>query len=150
LLGTPARFAQDQEIAQPTSINFGDQLLLHGFDLPRTISAGERLPVTLFWTALSPMNVRYRTFVHLVGPDGERFGQHDDDPACRLLTTDMRPGQESSRQFRVPVDPETPPGTYHVLVGVYHPATFERLPIWNNLVQNSPGDSLVLGEVRVK
>ena len=96
------------------------------------------------------MDIRYRAFVHLVGPDDVRWGQHDDDPACRLLTTDMRPGQSSSRQFRLPIDPATPPGEYTVILGIYHPDTFERLDIWDNLAQQSPGNSVILGQVKVE
>jgi hypothetical protein len=96
------------------------------------------------------MDIRYRGFMHLLGPDGTRRGQHDDDLACRLLTTDMRPGQRSSRQFRVPIDPATPPGEYSLVFGLYDPATLKRLEIWDNLAGQSPGDSIVLGQVRVE
>jgi len=37
-----------------------------------------------------------------------------------------------------------------VVIGLYHPDTFERLPIWDNIAQNSPGDSFVIGPVRVE
>jgi 4-amino-4-deoxy-L-arabinose transferase-like glycosyltransferase len=150
LLATPGRFAEGDTISQPASMNFGDKLLLRGFDLPDTVTHGSPLPVTLYWEALAPMEVRYRGYVHLIDADGVRWGQHDDDPACRLLTSDMRPGQTSSRQFRVPVAPDIPPGLYQVEIGVYHPDTFAKLPIWDNLLQNSPGDSLVIGQVQVE
>ena len=150
VLATPARFAQDEDIGQAASLNFGDKLLLRGFTLSQTVSPGTRLPVLLYWQALAPMEIRYRAFVHLIGPDGATIGQHDDDPGCRLITPDMRPGMPSARQFRVPVDPQTPPGEYLVVIGVYHPDTFARLPIWDNQAQNSPGDSFVIGTVRVE
>jgi hypothetical protein len=143
--------AQDETISHPASYNFGDKLLLRGYDLPQTTAhPGDMLPVTVYWESLNPMELRYRGFVHLVGAGETRWGQHDDDPACRLLTTEMRPGQHSSRQFRLPIDPATPPGDYQILFGLYDPATFERLPIWDNLANQSPGDSLVLGQVRVE
>jgi len=149
LLATPARFAQADAFSRPASLNFGDKLLLRGFDLPATARAGELLPVTLYWQSLALMDVRYRTFVHLEGDQNSLWGQHDDDPGCRLITTDMLPGMTSSRQFRVPVAPTTPPGEYKVVVGLYRPDTQERLPIWNNTAQNSPGDSITLGTVRI-
>lgn len=150
-LATPARFAQADPIEQITSLNFGDKLLLQGYTLSqKTASPGDMLPVTVYWEALAPMEIRYRGFVHLIGPDGSRWGQHDDDPACRLLTTDMRPGQRSSRQFRVPVDPATPPGQYELVLGLYDPATLERLDIWDNLAGRSAGNSLVLGQVKIE
>jgi 4-amino-4-deoxy-L-arabinose transferase-like glycosyltransferase len=150
-LATPARFAQSETGSQSTSLDFGHQLRLHSYDLPApTAQPGDLLPVTLYWQSLAPMEIRYRGFVHLVDQNGTLWGQHDDDPACRLLTTDMFPGQRSSRQFRLPVAPTTPPGQYQIIVGLYHPDTLERLEIWDNLSGQSVGDSIVLGQVNVK
>lgn len=149
-LATPGRFAQSENAGQPVSLNFGDKLLLSGYNLPTVARPGERLPVTVYWQSLAPMEVRYRAFVHLVDHQEGRWGQHDDDPACRLLTTDMHPNQRASRQFRVPVDPQTPPGNYRVVLGLYHPDTLKRLDIWDNLAQQSLGNSVTLGEVTIK
>lgn len=149
-LVTPARMAQDENITHPASYNFGDKLLMRGYELSHTTAhLGDLIPVTVFWQASTLMDIRYRAFMHLVGPDGQRWGQHDDDPACRLLTTEMRPGQDSSRQFRLPVDPATPPGDYQIVFGLYDPATQARLPIWDNLAGQSPGDSVILGQVKI-
>ncbi|MCL4297619.1 MAG: glycosyltransferase family 39 protein [Anaerolineae bacterium] len=149
-LTTPARMARDEIISQPASLNFGDKLLLRGYDAPPSPAhPGDLLPVTVYWESLAPMEIRYRGFVHLVGPNDTRWGQHDDDPACRLLTTEMRPGQRSSRQFRLPVDPATPPGNYQIVFGLYDPATLQRLPVWDNLAGRSPGDRVVLGQLTI-
>ncbi len=151
LLATPARFAQAEPMSQTSSLNFDDKLLLRGYDLPRqTARPGQRVPVTVYWEALAPMEIRYRGFVHLVGPDQSRWGQHDDDPACRLLTSDMRPGQHSSRQFRLPVQPDTPPGEYEIVFGLYDPNTLERLEIWDRGTGQPIGTSLVLGRITVE
>ncbi|MEW5958310.1 MAG: hypothetical protein AB1801_11330, partial [Chloroflexota bacterium] len=150
-LATPARFAQAEHITRAASFNFGDRLLLRGYDLPApTARPGDLLPVTVYWESLAPMDVRYRGFVHLIGPENSRWGQHDDDPACRLLTTDMRPGQRSFRQFRLPIDPATPPGDYQLVFGLYNPGTLERLEIWDNQTQQAAGSSLILGRVTVQ
>lgn len=148
-LATPARFAAADAIENPASLNFGDKLLLRGYNLPTVAQPGSLLPVTVYWDALAPMETRYRAFVHLVDDQGNRWGQHDEDPACRLLTNEMHPGQESSRQFRIPVDPVTPPGLYQIVLGVYHPDTLERLDIWDNQAGLSPGNSVVLGQVQI-
>jgi hypothetical protein len=149
-LATPARFAQTENISRPVSLNFGNKLRLRGYNLPPTGKIDQFLPVTVYWQSLAPMDIRYRAFVHLLDAEGIRQAQHDDDPACRLLTTDMRPGQHSSRQFRLPINPITTPGEYTVVLGLYQPDTFERLDIWDNLAQQSPGNSIVLGQVRVE
>jgi hypothetical protein len=149
-MATPARFAQEESPTYPASFNFGDKLLLRGYDLPQAVvHPGDLLPVTVYWESLAPMEIRYRGFVHLVDTNGTRWGQHDDDPACRLLTTDMRPGQRSARQFRLPVAPDSPPGDYQIIFGLYHPDTFERLPIWDNLTGQPAGDHLILGQVQI-
>jgi len=151
LLATPARFAQADPIHQTTSLNFDDKLLLEGYNQPiNTAHAGQLLPVTVFWSALAPMNIRYRAFIHLVDAAGNRWAQHDDDPACRLLTTDMRSGQTSSRQFRLPIDPTTPPGSYQLILGMYEPESFQRLPIWDNVNQQTVGDVFTLGTVTIQ
>jgi phosphate starvation-inducible membrane PsiE len=151
LLATPARFAQGEMIQQSASLNFGDKLLLKGYNIPReTVQPAELLPVTVFWETLAPMEIRYRAFMHMVDEAGNRWAQHDDDPACRLLTTEMRPAQDSSRQFRLSIDPATPPGEYQILLGLYDPADFQRLNIWDNLGNQPAGDSIVLGTVRVE
>ncbi len=148
-LATPARYAAGDIIETSTSFNFGDKIELTGYNLPATAQAGAVLPVTVYWQGLAPMDVRYRAFVHLVDTGGGRWGQHDDDPACRLLTTDMRAGQQASRQFQLPIASDTPPGTYRLILGLYHPDTLERLPIWDNQTQQSPGDSLELGHITI-
>jgi hypothetical protein len=150
-LATPARFAQAEPINHPASLNFGDRLLLRGYNLPDidAVQPGDLLPVTVYWGALTSMETRYRSFVHLIDPNGNRWSQHDDDPACRLLTTDMQPGQESAREFRLPIAADTPPGEYQIVLGLYHPDTLARLEIWDNQSAQNIGDSVTLGTVTV-
>lgn len=151
-LATPARFAREHTGQQATAFNFGgDRLRLIGYDLPgKSFQPGELIPITVYWESLAPMAVRYRGFMHLVGPDGALWGQHDDDPACRLMTTEMRPGQRASRQFRLPVAPEALPGEYQVVFGLYDPTTGERLGIWDAQAGQPAGDSLILGKVKIE
>lgn len=150
LLATPARFAQGESIQVVTAFNFGDKLDLRGYNLPPSpVQPGDLLSVTVFWESLTPMTVRYRAFVHLLDEQGNLWAQHDDDPACRLLTTEMRPGQTSSRQFRLRLDPTTPPGEYQLRLGLYDPADVSRLSIWDNLTHQTVGDSLLLGTIQV-
>jgi len=96
--------------------------------MPRVrLAPGETLALTLHWQALAPMDIRYRAFVHV---ESDRiWGQHDDDPVCRVRTDEWRPPQSGAGQFRVALDPATPPGTYPVTVGIYDPESGERLAI---------------------
>ena len=150
-LASPARFAREETGRTPTAVNFGgDRLRLLGYDFPdNSFEAGELIRVAVYWETLAPMATRYRAFMHLVDENGGLWGQHDDDPACRLLTTDMRPGQRSSRQFRLPIDPQTPPGHYTIILGLYNPDTLERLEIWDAGAEQNVGDHLVLGQITI-
>ncbi|PWH13827.1 MAG: hypothetical protein DDG58_13380 [Ardenticatenia bacterium] len=125
-MATPARYTHDSQGEHPLHIVWGERLLLRGYDISATrLKPGERLELALYWQALAPMSVRYRAFVHV---ERERiWGQHDDDPVCRLRTDEWRPPQSGVGQFRVSLDPDTPPGRYPVLVGVYDPETGVRL-----------------------
>jgi hypothetical protein len=125
---TPQRYAQEPPVEYPLHVTFGGKLLLRGYGVNTTrLAPGQTLALTLHWQAIAPMDVRYRAFVHV---ETERmWGQHDDDPVCRLRTDEWRPPQSGAGQFRVTLDPATPPGKYPVTVGVYNPESGERLEI---------------------
>jgi 4-amino-4-deoxy-L-arabinose transferase-like glycosyltransferase len=123
---TPERYIIGQAPQHPLQVTFGGMLRLQGYDLPqRQINAGETLSLSLYWQGLSEMDVRYRVFVHVEGE--QMYGQHDDDPVCRLRTDEWRPPQSGKGQFRLTIAPETPTGVYPITVGVYNPETGERL-----------------------
>jgi len=123
---TPQRYTQEATPQVPLQVTFGEQLLLRGYDLSTTrLRPGQTLAVNLYWQARAAMNVRYRAFVHV--ETDRLWGQHDDDPVCRLRTDEWRPPQFGMGQFRVTLDPATPPGSYPLTVGIYDPDTWERL-----------------------
>jgi len=125
---TPGRYVEGPSPEHPLDVTFGGTLLLRGYDLkPAQIPAGGTLELTLHWQAIAPMETRYRTFVHV--ETDRMWGQHDDDPICRARTDELRSSQTGAGQFRVTLDPATPPGVYLVTVGVYDPETWERLEI---------------------
>ena len=125
---TPERYSRAATGQHPQSLDFGGKLLLQGYDAnTTTLKPGQTLAVNLYWKSLAPMDIRYRAFVHV--ETDRMWGQHDDDPACRLRTDEWRPDQEAVGQFRVTLAPDTPPGTYPVTVGLYHPETWERFEI---------------------
>jgi hypothetical protein len=93
------------------------------------------------------MSVRYRAFVHV--ESDRMWGQHDDDPVCRLRTDEWRPPQAGVGQFRVRLDPTTPPGVYPLTVGVYNADTGERLEAVDE--QGQPlGSVIVLTRITVE
>ncbi len=146
---TPERFARQNTPSRPVEAQFGPAIKFLGFDLPAAeVTAGETLAVNLYWQALAPPGDRYRAFVHLT--DGQTlWAQQDDDPACRLPTTVWRAGQRGMGQFRLAVRPDTPPGRYPLVIGLYQADTLERLKITAGAGQ--PGDDFLwLGDVEVR
>jgi 4-amino-4-deoxy-L-arabinose transferase-like glycosyltransferase len=147
LAATPHRFAVSDRPDQLVTAQFGEVGMLSGFALSgQQVVAGEVLSVNLYWEGITETDTAYRAFVHL----GENpvWGQHDDDPACRLPTTAWRSGQTTVGQFRVVPSPETPPGNYPLVVGLYDPVTSERLNILDAYGQPA-GNSLILTTVEV-
>ncbi|HLZ08993.1 MAG TPA: glycosyltransferase family 39 protein, partial [Chloroflexota bacterium] len=102
------------------SVNFGNKLQLHGYDLNSPVlSAGSKGRITLYWDALVAPAYDYIVSVRLT--DGRNYWwRHDDRPAAfNYPTTYWRVGQivAGQREFEIPAG--TPPGTYSIEIGVY-------------------------------
>jgi 4-amino-4-deoxy-L-arabinose transferase-like glycosyltransferase len=144
---TPGRFIAGGQPAQALVARFGQVAQLTGFALSdQQVAAGGVLSVYLFWRSLAETEVGYRAFLHL-GEDPV-WGQHDDDPACRLPITLWRTGQDTVGQFRVVPSPETPAGDYPLVLGLYDPTTGQRLPV-SDAQGQAVGDSLILTTVHL-
>ena len=80
--------------------------------------------LTLYWQTSAPLDTDYTVFVHGLSAEGELVGQADGPPlAGHYATTAWGPGEivQDSR-------PLPPGGRY--LVGLYDPASGERLPAY--------------------
>ena len=147
-LATPERFTQQSQPTQPVGTQFGPAILFMGYDLPTpTVAAGKTLYLNLYWQALQPPEVDYRAFVHLTGGT-TLWGQQDDNPVCRLPASIWRPGQRGVGQFRLSLKPETPPGRYPLIIGLYQAETLERLKITGGAGQTGD-DFLWLADIEV-
>jgi hypothetical protein len=140
-LATPEQYSRQAEPAEDVGTRFGPAIQLEGYELlTPTVAPGETLYIDLYWRALDRPGDNYRAFVHLT--DGTNlWGQQDDTPACRLPTSIWRARQRGVGQFRLPVDPLTPPGRYALIVGLYQAETLERLEIVAGVGQ--PGDDFL-------
>jgi hypothetical protein len=146
---TLRRFTVQNEPAQAVGTQFGPHILFKGYDLLTPVVApGETLYLNLYWQALANPGQDYRAFVHLT--DGTTlWGQQDDTPACRLPTSIWRANQHGMGQFRLPVKPDTPPGRYPLIIGLYQAGNLERLKITGGVGQIGD-DFLWLGDIEVK
>ena len=107
--------------------DFGDDLRLLGYDLA---CSGDSLTVTLHWQARQRMETAYKMFVHLLAPDGSLVAQADVIPHNWSYPTNWwEAGEVVSDEITLPLE-GVPPGRYRFAVGVYDPATGERLPAY--------------------
>jgi hypothetical protein len=106
---------------------FGGAIELVGYTLdePRP---GEALDIRLVWRALEPIDADLTVFVHLLGPDGQAWGQDDREPGhASFRTSAWRVGD-------VVVDRHEPPlsaaatGSVSACIGWYELASGRRLP----------------------
>jgi hypothetical protein len=133
---TPAAFARSARGTHPAEVNLGGLVRLVGYDVDtRRAWPGGRLAVTLYWQPTAPVGADYRVFVHLEGNSlgGNApgiWGQADGRPVCWTYPTfDWRPGQIIADHHALTIKPDTPPGEYSLLVGMYQPDTGRRLDV---------------------
>jgi mannosyltransferase len=127
----------------------GPVIQLNGYTLVEAGGApGDVLPVTLFWEAQAPIAERYKITVQLLDGAGQLVAQHDTEPGDGLRpTTTWEPGQGLADRCGVFLPLDLPAGRYFLIVGLYHIATGERLPV--TLDGQPVGDHISLGSVQV-
>ena len=113
----------------PAEVTFGDAARLAGYDLVSLeTQPGGALDLTLHWQALTSTHRPYTVFVHLLDEAGNVKGYGDSEPGGGAYpTTGWLPGEYLTDRHTVTLAPDAPAGTYQVAVGLYDPATGERL-----------------------
>ena len=145
-VGQTARLKLDQR----GRADLGGKLRLIGYELPESIAPGETLRVAVALEATSSLEQRYKVFVHVRDAGDAVLAQADRLPCnFSLNEADWRPGDIVLEEYALPIAPETEPGTYRVILGVYRPDTHARLPIRSSDLPHT-GDGVVLGEIDVK
>jgi mannosyltransferase len=137
------------EIQNPLDAKLGDEIALLGYNLlAREVEAGDILPLTLFWEALTQPTERYKVFVHLLDEAGHIVGQWDSEPGDGLnITTIWQPGETVADNYGVLIRPGTPPGEHQIEVGMYSPISGQRLAISED--GQDRGDHLLLDSITV-
>jgi len=137
--------------ASPQISQLEDGVTLVGYSLAKpTVQAGEEIHLTLFWKARERVKGNYTVFTHLIDDTGKLWGQKDNPPgAGGRPTNSWQPGVFIVDNYAVPVDPETPPGSYQIEVGMYELASGRRLMVLD--AEGRPRDNRVLlGSVTVR
>ncbi len=133
--------------------NLGDKALLLGADLgPDPASPGDIVQVTLYWQALSEMDIGYTAFVHILGSDGQVVVGHDSQPMQGLRpTTGWVPGEFVADRHDLPLPSDLSPGEYVIEVGLYD-AGAPGLPRLRVLGDGGleATDRVIFGPIRVR
>ncbi len=130
----------------------GEAVRLVGYRLAQDEAApGETLLLTLYWQAEEPVDGDYTVFVHLQGPDGRLVAQQDTPPARGTRpTSDWEIGVLVEDPYELALPPDAPSGDYRLSVGMYDPATLERLAAFGANTGRLPEDRVVLATVQVQ
>jgi hypothetical protein len=132
----------------PVQAQFGSLAHLLGYTLDvQSVRPGARLPLVLYWEALTASEADYTIFVQ--GRDaanGVRFTADHRPYEGTVPTTLWKPGAVIRDVVWMTLPADLPVGEYVLWVGMYRVDTMERLPI----VDDTSGESaLQLGHVNV-
>lgn len=138
------------EVQYPMEARLGQSIQLLGYDLSSNeVTAAGTLELTLYWQALQEMEISYTVFTHLLDAENHIWGQKDSVPGGGALpTTSWVPEEIIPDEYKIILDPETPPGEYVMEIGMYHVSTGQRLPIYD-LRGELQGDRLLLEGLQV-
>lgn len=94
------------------------------------------LPVTLYWETLAKISGEHNVYIRLVDEKGIAWGQVDRMILSGLWRPDRwRGGYFLRDEYRLPIDPATPPGVYHFEVGLYDFDTGQSYGVARNIGQ---------------
>jgi hypothetical protein len=118
----------------PANINFGDQIMLLGYEL-----TPEALRMS--WQAMTNVTRDYSLFVHIVDERGESIPTQDGPPVPELVTSTWMAGYPLAHTITLP---ELSPGQYSVYIGLYDTETGDRLAV------DAPNYRLHIGDIVVE
>jgi hypothetical protein len=117
------------------------QLPITNYQLPITNYQSPSL--TLFWQTTTPLSTNYTVFIHLRAADGFVRSQADGPPVSNHYPTDAwQPGEIIQDIHPLPLDDFNQ--VDHLAVGLYNPATGERLPAFDATGRRLTDDALII------
>ena len=130
---------------------FEDKIRLLGYDLEdESVAQGGTLRASLYWQALSPMDISYTLFIHVLDRNGQLRAQRDAIPGEGTLpTTGWLPGEVISERLALSLDDSLPTGSYTLVVGAYDASTGQRLALYDD-DHRMVGDSLPFATVEIQ
>ena len=137
-------------IEHPLDFQLDDNIRLVGYTLPkRTVRAGERVELTLYWQADSAPTTSYKVFTQVIDPATFRkAGQRDGIPGCERYPTDRwLPGELIVDRYSIVIEEDAPTGDFTLLIGMYD-SDGERLDFFSPDGQPR-GDALGIDTITV-
>ena len=114
------REAKIPPVQTEVKANFANYIMLLGYDLPqRNLTAGEPLPLTLYWQALQTTPTDFIMFTRLYDQAGQVWGGYDRWPREYYSPLMWAAGEVVDDGFTVATRPDTPSGLYYLDVGYY-------------------------------
>ena len=130
----PADSPAQLESQRPLYTNWDDELSLIGYDISGdTFNAGDSITVNLYTQPLTDMSSNYTAFIHLLGSADPETGntiwaQVDREPCFQSYPTSWwQEGEIIRDTYTLVINPETPSGTYEMMMGFYHWPELTRL-----------------------
>lgn len=152
-IGNVALTAVPGAYPNPTSVNFGNELELVGFELtPRRALPGETVTMVVYWQAQRPLSKNYTFFAQVVDADTTRWAAQDLPPESQPSPTSQWPvGVAQPVAMTLTLDAETPPDVYPIILGVYtmEEGQFKRLQLVTANGRITQDDTLTLTPLRV-
>ena len=135
------------------SINFGDRMLLTGYELSaRAVRPGDAIVVTLHWQASRRMREDYTVSVQFIDERHHKAAQHDSHPqGGDAPTSTWRPDETVADAVPLPVFADAGAGAYAVHVTVYRQDEGElvHLPVTHRRGQMQT-KGIALTQIRVE
>jgi len=151
----------------PRLVELGKQIQLLGYDLaeadseaplaqecqsctlaleaPAATSPQPAWHLALHWQALDRPDRDYTVFTQLIGPDGQVWGQQDNQPqGGRYPTTAWALQDRVVDRYTLSLREGAPPGQYQLLAGMYDLPTGQRLAAIGAAGNRLPNDAIVL------
>jgi len=127
----PAPRSSTLDNAKTSLAIFGDTIRLLDAKLAESeVGAGDWLRFSLVWQVEQPIDSNLTVFTQLIGPDGQVWGQRDNQPGGGWYGVSLwQPGQPVIDDYAFQIQPDAPPATYRLVAGLYHSDTLERLPV---------------------
>jgi 4-amino-4-deoxy-L-arabinose transferase-like glycosyltransferase len=109
------------DLPNPLNVNFEDKVALIGYALDQRVAEpGETVQLTLYWRALSPMDVNYKVFAHVLGESNEVWANSDSPLTDKAVCTNRwEPGIVVKEVRDLKIVEAAPPGFYDLELGLH-------------------------------